>query len=380
MKIVIINQHPDDLLGGSELQCDIIATYLTRFGHQVTYLAVKGIKATYDTEYSVIPVDNLNPFRLYSILRELNPDVVYWRHNKKRLFTTALGSKLVGSKFVYSMSTYSDSCIWIDRGVTVFSRFLKRFKNASGPLGVINSFVFLTDPLASAINYLAIPFFVDGIVSLNCDYLESMPKKRKTVIHNSMPAVRQDFCWPKPYVVWVGNLKGRKNPEKYYELAEALQNTQVDFLMVGPVQERVYGSLANAGQKLANFHFLGARAPIEVNGILNSALFLVNTCDPEGFGNNFIQAWLQGKPTISLYFDPEGTIEREKIGYLAKTFPRLEELTRYLIKNESARIEMGRRAQAYSKEHFNSDSNVRQLETFLFNIVDGNGDYPRVGG
>jgi glycosyltransferase involved in cell wall biosynthesis len=149
--------------------------------------------------------------------------------------------------------------------------------------------------------------------------------------------------------------------------------------MVGSIQDKTYDYLAKVGEELSNFYYLGPKSPPEVNGILMNALFLVHTCDPEGFPGNMIQAWLLGKPTISLYFDPEGIIEREKIGYLARTFLRFEEQTRYLIENESARIEMGGRAQAYAKQHFNSDANVHQLETFLFDIINENGYYQKVG-
>ncbi len=37
MKIVIVNQHIQDVIGGSEIQCDLIAANLTSLGHQVTY-------------------------------------------------------------------------------------------------------------------------------------------------------------------------------------------------------------------------------------------------------------------------------------------------------------------------------------------------------
>jgi len=368
MKIVIINQHPYDLLGGSEIQCNNIATHLTRMGHHVVYLAVNGAKNSYDTSYSVIPIKKLNPFHLYNLLKNIQPDLIYWRYNKIQLLTSAIISKLIKSRFVYSMSHVRDSQIWVGDGQTIFAQVgWYRGVRIRSVLYDILSFL----PLKGAINYSAIPLFVDGVVSLNVDYLKDMPVKKKIAIHNSMPKDAIEFHWPKPYVTWVANVKYRKNPEKFLQLAQALSGTGVDFLMVGSIQDVSYNHLITAGEQNPNFHFLGPKSPSEVNGILKNALFLVHTCDPEGFGNNFIQAWLQGKPTISLYFDPEGIIEREKIGYLSGTFSRLVEQTRFLIENEAERITMGQKAQTFALENFDAETNVGKLEVFLKEIVYG---------
>ncbi len=366
MKIAIINKHPIDDIGGSEIQCDIIATYLTRFGHQAVYLAVNGARNTYDTTYLVIPIKNLNPFQLYQILKKVQPDVVYWRYGKKHLLTSAMVTKIVKSRFVYSLSHYSNSKAWIYTGNKPFNHFMDKAQSATNLLDIIRSCIYLLDPLISVWNYSALPWLVDGIVSLNQDFLTNLPVvKRKTVIHNSMLADGSDFYWPKPYVVWVANLKKRKNPEKYFSLAQALQDIGVDFLMVGNIQDKAYQYFADKRPIIQNFHFLGWKSVTEVNGILQGALFLVHTCEPEGFGNNFIQAWLKGKPTISLYFDPEGIIEKEEIGYFSRSFKNFVEQTRFLIENKAVRMAMGQKAQRFAKEYFDPEHNTRKLEAFL---------------
>lgn len=370
MKIVIVNQHPHDVLGGSEIQCDIIATHLTHFGHEVVYLAVNGKSTSYDTPYSVISVDISKPLAFYRILKKTQPDVVYWRHNKKALLSSAIAIKLCEIRFIYSISHVNDIKPFVLSGSgTVFMRFRDSIRSRSTVFDAIRSGAFLLDPVRSAVNYAAVPILADGIVSLNVNYLPNSRTKPKIAIHNSMPIAASGFEWPRPYIVWVASIKRKKNPEKYYQLAQSLEDEVVDLLMVGPITDDSYAYLATAGKELSNFYYLGPKSVIEVNGILKNALFLVHTCDPEGFGNNFIQAWLQGKPTISLYFDPEGIIEKEGLGYYSRTFARFEEHTRQLIADEQIRRSMGQRAREFARQHFDPEINVRRLEHFLLSLL-----------
>jgi len=70
------------LFGGSENQCDIVASYLTKFGHDVLYGIVKPRKQSYNVDYGWIPISR--PFWVHfsRALKSVNPDVVYWRYNK----------------------------------------------------------------------------------------------------------------------------------------------------------------------------------------------------------------------------------------------------------------------------------------------------------
>ncbi len=52
MNLLIINQHPSDSLGGSEMQCDLIARGLTERGHQVVYASVGSMRKE---EYPGLP-------------------------------------------------------------------------------------------------------------------------------------------------------------------------------------------------------------------------------------------------------------------------------------------------------------------------------------
>jgi glycosyltransferase involved in cell wall biosynthesis len=62
----------------------------------------------------------------------------------------------------------------------------------------------------------------------------------------------------------------------------------------------------------SNFDYLGPVSFEESNSLFAKANIFINTSKAqEGFPNTFIQAWMQGVPTISLDFDPDNLIEEK---------------------------------------------------------------------
>jgi glycosyltransferase involved in cell wall biosynthesis len=364
MKIVIINQHPYDTLGGSEIQCDLIASVLVRNGHNVTYLAIDGRQHSYTTDYQTLPLTSFAG-QLYRILREIGPDVIYWRYNKKHLLVSTLIAKLLGITFVYALSHISDSRVWVRSGNRPLERLSTAFSEGVDARAIVRSLTMLVDPLLSALNYSGVPLFVDAAVHQISTTKNTLPVRRQILIRNSMTDEASPFQWPRPYVVWVASIKAKKNPSVYLQLAEKLDSLDIDFVMIGAIQDSNYEYLLSPRSGPTNFHYLGPRSLTEVNGILREALFLVHTCNPEGFPNNLIQAWLQAKPTISLYYDPEGLIEAQGLGFYSRSFDNLVSDVRKLVTDASLREEIGARAVAFATEHFDPQKNVRRLEEFL---------------
>jgi glycosyltransferase involved in cell wall biosynthesis len=366
MKIVIVNQHHTDALGGSEIQCDIIATYLSRFGHEIVYLAVAAKQVSYAAAYRVIPLRSFSFFCLLRTLREINPDVIYWRYNKKGLLVFAFIARLLRIRFIYAMSHVSDSKAWVRSGNHPFERFLYAIRTANNARTWLRSIPLLRDPAISVANYLAIPLFVDAVVYQVSDLLDTLPVRRQLVVRNTMRREASEFLWPRPYVVWVASVKTKKNPEMYLELARGLKEVNADFLMVGSIQDKNYEFLTRISE--TNFYYLGPKSLLDVNGILQNSLFLVHTCNPEGFPNNMIQAWLQAKPTVSLYYDPESFIEQKNIGFYSRNFDDFVRHVRRLIEDTELREQMGARAARFASETFDPERNVRQLESFMLSV------------
>lgn len=367
MRVLIVNQHVEDGIGGSEIQCDIIGSYLTKFGHDVIYGIVNARKETYNVDYDWVSIKKPCWLHFGRTLKSIKPHVVYWRLGKNRLLAAALLTRYYGAKFVFSVSSIPDTKRWIPSEVKVFTLDYGQkwtvFQFAKASLRAMSRF------LKSALNYNGF-YFVDALAHQRDDLMGKLPVKRQLKIYNSVSSGHKPFKWDKPYIVWVANLKPIKNPERFIELAANFRKRDIDFLMVGAIQDPRYDNIFNKAGLPNNLHYLSVKTPKEVNGIIRSSLFLVHTCDPEGFSNNLIQAWSQGKPTISLYFDPDGTITKNQIGFVSGTMQKMIEDTEKLLTNETLRNSMGKRARDFAAAQFSAELNVKKLEKLLLSVID----------
>jgi len=365
MKILIMNQHFNDYIGGSELQCNLIARYLKKYGHEVTYGAINSKGNNYLSDYKVIPVKKLSFWSLRKIFKETKPGLVYWRYNKNYLLAAGILCNYYNIKLVFSISTFTDIRKW----VLIKLPGLKR----QGVKKRLRSFARLIKVLFSnRINYLGYRF-VDGIVSLRENLLQQLPsiknKLLKICIYNSMEIrVSGEFQWHRPYVVWIANIKERKNPSLYLKAAEKFIDKNVDFLMIGKIQDNSYAFINNKENLPGNFFYLGEKQIEEVNSMIKNSLFLISTCDPEGFSNNFIQAWMLEKPTVTLFFDPDGLIEKYNLGYFSKTFENMCIDINTLIENEALRLKIGSQAGKIAMELFNPGKNIKKFIEFFEDV------------
>jgi glycosyltransferase involved in cell wall biosynthesis len=357
LKIFIVNQHKQLALGGSELQCDIIAKGLKDRGNDVVYIAL----GSHSIDFSNIPY-KIIPFKFsfkkfFYLLRKEKPDIIYWRNRQFRL-AAVINAKLMRIPFVFAVSSPDDLKVFWYRIDNPKNYFLTQLLKARQ---LVKSFY----------NYFGL-LLSDGVTSLNSKYLEKVPIKNKVTVWNAMENDSIPFSWPRPYFLWVSNIKPIKRPEIYLKLAQKLseENLDVDFLMVGSIKSDHYRLLIHETETTANFHYLGLKTPNEVNGILKNSIALIHTCLPEGFGNNFIQAWHSGCPTITYEFDPENLIRGEQLGFVAdNNFDNLVEQTKFMIKNKSERKKMGDRALKFAQSNFFSSRLIDDVETFLYHTL-----------
>ena len=356
MKIVIINSHPSDGLGGSEIQSDIIANELHKLGHNVVFLAING-KQHYNTIYKVKPV-NFSSKSIGKATIEENPDIVYWRNNKHRVFRSAVKIFYKNGIPVVFVVTHINSTVkWIR--LEPNGSILKQFFHK--PLKT----------LKSRWNHGGFKW-VSGVIVNNKDHLGRLEIQKEIYIPNSNLSEKVEFNWKKPYICWVANLKQRKRPELCVEVAKKLES-KYDLLVVGDIQDKSYLWFTNPKNIPKNLVYLGPKTILEVNGIIASSICLIHTCYPEGFPGNFIQAWLQGKPVVSYEIDPGDLIESEKLGFISGS--NLEQFItdiKKLAENPILNQEIGKRAKSYAEKHFQPKTNAKILEQFLLGIIQRN--------
>lgn len=357
LKVIIINKHPQDSLGGSEIQCDIIASKLLAFGHDVVYIALKG-KGSYKTEYPVIKVA-LKGRDIANLVIKEKPDIVYWRHNKKVFYSSVKRIKKAGIPVIFAVSHIGDTKKW---------RSLKGNKKSLFDIRYYASNFYLI--IKAYWNHKGFKY-IDGLTVNNKSHLSLLNVKLKEYIPNSNTTSLEKFQWNKPYIVWVANLKARKRPEIYIELAKKLSTHNIDFLMIGNIQHKDYEYIRHRENLPNNLHYLGSKSVLEVNGVIKNSICLVHTCKPEGFPGNFIQSWLQGKPTVSLEFDPGGLIESKKMGFVSgNNMDQFIADTKKLIEDEELRQQLGENAYKYAMKHHNPETNVKKLLSFMREILD----------
>lgn len=355
MKILIINEHVKDKLGGSEIQCDLIARMLTEFGHEVIYLAVKGSGSGYDASYPIIPVRLEDQSTLEQAVIHTDPDVVYWRYNKKWFTESVKTLKRYHIPIIFSVSHNNDIRAYrtdlltpsgsLKNTLRNWRDFIVKYREHSG-------------------------FQLVDAVSNQCRmFMGKIDVKREIYFPNSVVNDAIQFKWNRPYCLWASRIKEIKQPEAYINLARQLQHENVDFLMVGEIQDERYRYIEDPINLPDNLHYLGVKSYKEVNGMIDGSLFLIHTCFPEGLPNNFLQAWALGKPVVSLHYDPDKIIESKRTGVYSRTLENFSRDVKTLIHDSEKRLELGENAKSLSRNLFNPEKNIKKLELLMAELV-----------
>src|SRR5258708_5228755 len=153
-------------------------------------------------------------------------------------------------------------------------------------------------------------------------------------------------------VLWVGNVRRVKRPDRLLELAAKLPQASIH--MVGgslPGEEALYRDVERAAQASPNITFHGRLPYRETNDIYGRARILVNTSDVEGFPNSYLQAWIRGVPIVTL-IDPDGVIAREGLGVTVHSPERLPDAVNDLLQRPAAlEAASGRCRALMAREH-----------------------------
>lgn len=359
LHVAVVNRHPSDAVGGSELQCDLFSRGLVARGHRVTYVALRSPTRREDvtaTPYALVrlpPDASGDASAVAAAVRDAGADVVYWRYGRDGLDAVAAllaeGPRAV--PVVLAVAHVDDVSRW-----------------PSGPLlgaDLRTSVAGLRRRVAHRRSWRAFRYVV-AIAAQREDFLGRAPVALQRHVPNVVDPTVDAFAWPRPYVAWVANLKARKRPEELVPLARSLAPHGVDLLVVGALQDERYRPLTVADPAVPNLHPLGPLSPAGAAGLIAGARCLAFTARPEGLSNALIQAWWHGVPTVSLEDDPDGAIGAHGLGVAGDGDV---EVFREAVVLRATRADVreaeGAEARAYAHGRFALDANVALLESLL---------------
>ena len=368
LHVAVVNRHPDDIIGGSELQCDLFARGLVERGHRITYIALRAdttAPVPADEPYAKVRLDqdaSRDAAAIVDAILASGADVVYWRYGRQQLDGVAEGLARSPRRvpLVLAVAHVDDVSRWPshrpvrgglrDRGADLRVRLAHR-----------RSWRAFDD--------------VAAVAAQREDFLDRVPVALQRHVPNVVDPTTEPFVWPRPYVAWVASIKPRKRPEQLIPLAAALADHGIDLLVAGRVSDPRYRALAAHDPTVPNLHPLGPLPPTEAAGLIAGARCFAVTFRPEGLSNAVIQAWWHGVPTVSLDYDPDGTIARHDLGAVCggdeQRFRR--EVVAH-ARDTTRRDDAGERARDHARERFGRDRNVALLEDLLRDVTESDAD------
>ena len=347
----VLKWHPDDEIGGAEIQAWMIAQGLAKRGWEVAYISethqgqINGTQKNGVRLYSLPPQPQnfsfLNYFVLRRVISSIKAKVYYQRVVDGYTGLVVQIAKRQNAVSVWASSSLLLDCFPDQMQRDWWSRSHRRWK------GISFLPAWLTDRIAEYGIRNA-----DQVIAQTQEQKEAIRhswKRESIVIPNSHP-VPESVAEKTgiPVIVWLGSIKSIKQPLLFVELAKRCSDMNARFVMAGaPVDPALSAELKEQTRDILNLSYLGPIPFEETNTLLQSAALLVSTSMGEGFSNTFIQAWLRNVPVVS-FVDPDGVIETNNLGLCADTFEDLVSSVKKMIMSPDARWEMGKQCRDYA--------------------------------
>jgi len=342
-------------MGGVESQAKlVIESLLCQEQFDIYYVCRSTDPEFIPSGYNIVKVGNrlgkyflfFDLFGLYRVFKKLRPDVIYQNGGSGYAGVAAFYAKRYGVRYIWHIAHDSS----VERHPQY--SFKARLKVAIDR-------IFLNYGIRRA-----------GIIV-------GQSKRQENLLQSRFGRQCDEFIPPahplpdkklikseNPVVLWVANFRAVKRPELFVELAKHFCNKDnVSFVMIGGIVGPVsrYKKILEEISKVPNLTYFGPVTQEEVNHRLSEGHIFVNTSQYEGFPNTYIQAWLREVPVVSLSFDPDDVLVRNKIGFHSKTFEKLVSDVSALIENKSLRQKMGKKARKYAEKNHDANKMVEKL-------------------
>ena len=347
----VLKWHPDEEVGGAEIQAWMIAQGLAKRGWEVAYISETHHGQITNTQKNGVRLYRLPPqpqnfsflnyFALRRVMSSINARVYYQRVVDGYTGLAVQIAKRQGAVSVWASSSLILDCFPSQMQRDWKSRSHLRWK------GISFLPAWLTDRIAEYGIRNA-----DQVIAQTQEQKEAIRqtwRRESVVIPNSHP-VPESVAEKTgvPIIVWLGSIKSIKQPLLFVDLAKKCSDMDARFVMAGaPVDPALSAELKEQTRDIPNLSYLGPIPFEETNTLLQSAVLLVSTSAGEGFSNTFIQAWLRNVPVVS-FVDPDGVIQANGLGECADTFEGLVSSVKKIVLNPDARREMGKQCRDYA--------------------------------
>jgi glycosyltransferase involved in cell wall biosynthesis len=167
--------------------------------------------------------------------------------------------------------------------------------------------------------------------------------------------------------LWVNNFRDFKRPDRYLSLADSLPELR-SHMIGGPTeyQRELFAQMSARAASIPTLTFHGQVPYHAVNDNYAHARVFVNTSDSEGFPNSYLQAWVRGTPVVA-FFDPDGTIEREGLGFAVKDDDQMRAAVRRLAQDAGLWAAISKRCIEFMHRVYNDDDILAPYRAALCN-------------
>lgn len=165
-------------------------------------------------------------------------------------------------------------------------------------------------------------------------------------------------------VVWVGNVfEGRRSKglEDLAVIAGALP--EVTFTVVGALEAGAAAPTVSTLRELANVELTGALPHADAQRHIARSRLILNTSPSEGFSNVMLEGWSLGRPSVTLWVDPDGLLNEQGLGVCAEgDVLRLAKAVKGLLGDDARRDAMAARCREYVAGRHGADHVAEAFE------------------
>lgn len=170
-------------------------------------------------------------------------------------------------------------------------------------------------------------------------------------------------------LLWLANLSRGKQPEHFIDIVAKLNMQNWKAILAGGTSDRDYQKEVEKYDRSNLIEFSGKVPFKDSFKYYQKAKIFINTSlpDADGLPNAYIQSWLSGTVTLSLYHDPNNWMEKHNIGYCANgDVTKLVEKLQYLMQQPQELASMSINAIEFANNKFSNPNIIRSYIT-LFN-------------